>query len=148
MIRERAVVALCELGEPAVPPLIGAIGDRDFNVRTLAIFCLGRMGPKAKDAVPALVRALEESDWIVRRYAAAALGMLETTALESSPALARASVEDSSPEVRQTAKFALGRLGAEARERARPVLQQASVAGSDEAVKARAVELLRGMENR
>jgi HEAT repeat protein len=147
MVRERAVVALCEADE-AVPLLVGAIADQDFNVRTLAIFCLGRLGAKGKEAVPALVRTLEDRDWIVRRYAAAALGLLETTALESSPALARSAVEDTSPEVRQTAKFALGRMGPEARERVRAVLQQASVAGPDEAVKARAVDLLRDLDKR
>lgn len=148
MVRERAVVALCELGEPAVQPLVGAINDQDFNVRTLAIFCLGRMGPKAKEAVPALVRTLEDRDWIVRRYAAGALGFLEGTAASAAPALAKAAVEDRTPEVRQTAKFALGRLGPEAREATRPVLQQISTAGTDEAVRTRATELLREMERR
>jgi HEAT repeat protein len=148
MNRERAVVALCELGPPAVPLLIGAIGDQDFNVRTLSIFCLGRLGPTAKDAVPVLVKTLDDRDWIVRRYAAAALGMLEATAADSAPALARVAVEDSEAGVRQTAKFALGRLGSEARETARPVLQQASVAATDEAVRTRATELLREMDKR
>jgi HEAT repeat protein len=148
MMRERAVVALCELGEPAVPPLVGAIGDQDFNVRTLAIFCLGRMGPKAKDAVPALVRTLEDRDWIVRRYAAGALGTLEAAAAGAAPNLARAAVEDASPEVRQTAKSALVRLGPEAREATRPVLERIGSAGADEAVRSRAVELLREMEKR
>jgi HEAT repeat protein len=67
IVRERAVVAFCELGEPAVPLLVGAIADQDFNVRTLAVFCLGRLGPKAKDAIPALVRTLEDRDWILRK---------------------------------------------------------------------------------
>jgi HEAT repeat protein len=148
MIRERAVVALCEFGAPAVPLLVGAIGDHDFNVRTLAVFCLGRLGPKAKDAVPTLVKTLEDRDWIMRRYAAAALGTLEATAAESAPALARAAVEDSEAGVRQTAKFALARLGLEARETAKPILQQTSVSSSDEAVRTRALELLREMEKR
>jgi HEAT repeat protein len=148
IVRERAVVALCEIGEPAVPLLVGAIGDQDFNVRTLAVFCLGRLGPKAKDAIPELVRTLEDRDWIVRKYAAGALGMLEATAADAAPALARAAVEDSNAEVRQTATFALGRLGPAARENVRPVLQQLSTAGADEAVRARAAELLRDMERR
>jgi HEAT repeat protein len=146
MIRERSVVALCEFGEPAVPLLVGAIADQDFNVRTLAVFCLGRLGPKAKDAIPALVRTLEDRDWIVRKYAAGALGMLEATAADAAPVLARTAVEDSNSEVRQTATFALGRLGPAARENIRSVLQQLSTAGADEAVRARAAELLRDME--
>jgi HEAT repeat protein len=148
MVRERAVVAFCELGEPAVPLLVGAIADQDFNVRTLAIFCLGRLGAKAKGAVPALVRTLEDRDWIVRKYAAGALGLLEATAVDAAPALARTAVEDSHLEVRQTATFALGRLGPAARQSARPILQQLSSAGTDEAVRTRAADLLRDMETR
>jgi HEAT repeat protein len=148
MVRERAVVAVCEFGAPAVPLLIEAIGDQDFNVRTLAIFCLGRMGPTAKDAVPALVKTLEDRDWIVRRYAAAALGTLEATAADSAPALARTAVEDSEDGVRQTAKFALGRLGPEAWEAAKASLQEASVAGPEDTVRIRALELLREMDKR
>ena len=142
------MVAICELGEPAVPLLIGAIADHDFNVRTLAIFCLGRLGPKAKEAVPTLIRTLEDRDWIVRRYAAGALGLLETTAGDAAPALARTAVQDASAEVRQTATVALGRLGPVARDAVRPILEQLSTAGTDEAVRARAGTLLRDMEKR
>jgi HEAT repeat protein len=148
MVRERAVVALAEMGEPGVPYLVGAIGDADFNVRTLAIFSLGRLGPKAREAVPALVRTLEDRDWLVRRYAAGALGLLEATAAEAAPALARTAVQDANAQVRQTATLALGRLGPAAREAVKPVLQQLSTAGSDEAARARAADLLRDMEKR
>jgi HEAT repeat protein len=148
MVRERAVAALCDVGEPVVPDLVGAIADQDFNVRTLAILCLGRLGPKAKEAVPALVKTLEDRDWIVRRHAAGALGLLEATAADAAPALVRAAVEDSNSEVRQTATFALRRLGPAAREATRPILQQLSSAGADETVRNRAAELLRDMENR
>jgi HEAT repeat protein len=148
MVRERAVVALCDVGEPTVPDLVGAIADQDFNVRTLAILCLGRLGPKAKEAVPALVKTLDDRDWIVRRHAAGALGLLEVTAADAAPALARAAVEDSNAEVRQTATFALRRLGPAAREATRPILQQLGSAGADETVRNRAAELLRDMENR
>ena len=74
--------------------------------------------------------------------------MLEVTAADAAPALVRTAVGDSSAEVRQTATFALGRLGPAARENTRPVLQQLSTAGADEAVRARAAELLREMERR
>jgi HEAT repeat protein len=94
------------------------------------------------------MKTLEDRDWIVRRYAAAALGSLDTTGADTAAALARTAVEDPETGVRQTAKFALGRLGAEAREAARSVLQQASVAATDEAVRTRAIELLREMDRR
>ena len=148
MVRERAVVALYEFGEPAVPLLVKAIDDQDFNVRTMAIFCLGRLGPKAKDAVPALARALEDRQWLVRKYAAGALGVLVATASDAAPALARSAVEDPQLEVRQTATFALWRLGPESREAIRTALQQLSAGAADEAAKARAVELLRDLDVR
>lgn len=148
MVRERAVVALYEFGEPAVPLLIDAIGDQDFNTRTMAIFCLGRLGPRAKDAVPALINTLQDRHWIVRKYAAGALGLFEGEAKAAVPALARAAVEDSNAEVRQTATYALARLGPPAREAATPVLQQLSTGTTDDAVRMRAGELLRDMEKR
>ena len=148
MVRERAVVALCDVGEPTVPDLVGAIADQDFNVRTLAIFCLGRLGPKAKEAVPVLIKTLDDRDPIVRKYAAGALGLLEATAADAAPALARAAVEDSNSEVRQTATSALRRLGPAAREATRPILQQLSSAAAEETVRNRAAELLRDMESR
>jgi HEAT repeat protein len=148
MVREQAVAALCRFEEPAVPLLVGAIADRDFNVRTLAIYCLGRLGPKARDAVPALIAALEDRDWIVRRHAAGALGLLEATAEAAAPALARTAVRDANAEVRKSAGFALGRLGPAAREAARPILQELSAAETDEAARTRALEVLRAMERR
>jgi HEAT repeat protein len=148
MLRERAVVALCQVADPPVGLLIDAIADQDFNVRTMAVFCLGRLGPKGREAVPALVSTLQDRDWIVRRYAAGSLGILEAVAADAAPALARTAVEDSNAEVRQTATFALGRLGRAARETTRPVLQQISEAGPDEATRARATELLRSLEGR
>lgn len=148
MVRERAVVAICELGEPAVPLLVGAIADWDFNVRTPAIFCLGRLGAKAKEAVPVLVKTLEDRNWIVRRYAAGALGLLATTAGDAAPALARTAVEDSSAEVRQTAALALARLDPAARESAKTVLRQLGSSAASEAERNRAMEMLRDMEKR
>jgi HEAT repeat protein len=148
MVRVRAVAALCQFGEPAVPLLVGAIADYDFNVRTAAIFCLGRMGPAGEGAVSALIKTLEDRDWIVRRSAAAALGLLGPTAAQAAPAVARTAVQDSSPEVRQTARSALGRLGPDVRETTRPTLEQLSRAGVDEAVRARAAELLNDLDKR
>ena len=148
MVRERAVVILCEVEKPPVPLLVGAMADQDFNVRTMAIFCLGRLGPQARDAVPALVKALEDPDWIVRRYAAGSLGFLESTAREAAAPLARTAVQDPRDQVRVTAAFAMSRLGPEARETSRTVLTELSTTAQDEAVRTRAAELLRDLERR
>jgi HEAT repeat protein len=144
--RERAVAALLALGEPAVPVLAGVVADRDSSVRTLAIFCLGQLGPKARGAVPALVEALRDPDWIVRKYAAVALGLLEAAAGDAAGPLARMAVDESNPEVREAATVALGRIGPAAREGARPILQDLSRGRMDAAARTRAVELLRHLD--
>jgi hypothetical protein len=62
------------LGAPAVPALIQALGDSDWDVRRAAAEALGKLGDP--QAVPALIQALGDSDWDVRRAAAEALGEL------------------------------------------------------------------------
>jgi len=60
----------------AVPPLIGALQDRDAEVRKAAAWALGQIGPEAEAALPALHEALGEwrnsfhdpagnADWLV-----------------------------------------------------------------------------------
>ena len=114
----------------------------------MAIFCLGRLGPQARDAVPALVKALEDPDWIVRRYAAGSLGFLESTAREAAAPLALTAARDPREQVRVTAAFAMSRLGPEARETSRTVLTELSTTAQDEAVRTRAAGLLRDLERR
>jgi HEAT repeat protein len=60
------------LGAPAVPALIQALGDSDWDVRRAAAEALGKLGDP--QAVPALIQALGDSDRDVRRAAAEALG--------------------------------------------------------------------------
>jgi HEAT repeat protein len=49
------------LGAPAVPALIQALGDSDWDVRRAAAEALGAIGDP--QAVPALIQALGDCDW-------------------------------------------------------------------------------------
>lgn len=69
--KDDAVHALVELGEPAVEKLIGALRDKDENVRKSAVLALGRI--KSSDAVTPLITMLGDHDWFTRLTAAAAL---------------------------------------------------------------------------
>jgi hypothetical protein len=62
--------AVVELGTPAVPPLIQALGDEDENVRAAACEALVKIGAPA---VPHLIQALGDGDWDVCWAARAAV---------------------------------------------------------------------------
>jgi HEAT repeat protein len=68
---EDATEALVEVGPPAVPRLLTALGDKDEVVRKQAVIILGRV--KAPEAVEALIEKLKDKDWFTRLTAAAAL---------------------------------------------------------------------------
>lgn len=69
--KDDAIHALVELGEPAVERLIGALRDKDENVRKSAVLALGRI--KNSDAISPLITMLGDQDWFTRLTAAAAL---------------------------------------------------------------------------
>lgn len=69
--KDDAIHALVELGEPAVEKLIGALRDKDENVRKSAVLALGRI--KSSDAITPLITMLGDQDWFTRLTAAAAL---------------------------------------------------------------------------
>jgi len=142
MIREKAVDALARFGEPAVPILTGAISDPDFNVRTLAMFSLGRMGAQAKSALPKLVEKLSDRDQTIRLYAAGAMRMMGPSAAEAAPDVVRVAVADSSSEVRNMAAGALQSMGAGVKDVSDRLLRQFAATDPDEAVRSRATELL------
>jgi len=142
MTREHAVDALSRFGEQAVPVLTEAISDPDFNVRTLAMFSLGRMGAQAKSALPKIVATLADRDQTIRLYAAGALRMLGPAAAETAPDVVRAAVADPSAEVREMAAGALQSMGSSAKEVSERLLQQIAATDPDEAVKSRATEVL------
>jgi len=73
--RQAAREALVHIGDPAVAPLIAALGDSREHVRWEAAKALGQMCNPA--AAPALVRTLEDREGGVRWVAAHALISME-----------------------------------------------------------------------
>jgi HEAT repeat protein len=92
--------------QQAVPPLIQALGDSDWDVRAAAAWALGKLGDPR--AVPALIQALRDRSENVRFAAAWALGDLGDP--QAVPALIKA-LGDGWDAVRFAAAWALGDLG-------------------------------------
>ncbi|HWF59190.1 MAG TPA: HEAT repeat domain-containing protein [Nitrospira sp.] len=69
--KDDAIDALVALGEPSVEKLVGALRDRDENVRKRAVRALGKI--KGNDAIDPLIAMLGDKDWETRLLAAAAL---------------------------------------------------------------------------
>src|SRR5262245_50409380 len=105
-----AVKALRHLGPAAVPDLIKALEDEDWEVRNQAAVALGVIGPEAKAAVPALIDVLQGEDKYLRSHAATALGKVGRQAGTAVPALTRA-LQDKDEDVRRNAAAALGQIG-------------------------------------
>ena len=93
-----------------VPPLALMLKDRDAEVRWLAAFSLGALGPGARQAAPALAEALQDDAWVVRREAALALGCIGPDAQSAIPALKEA-LENPHLEITNETARALPRLG-------------------------------------
>ena len=105
-IRDRAAVALRQLGDSALPTLLALLRDPNWRVRRGAAWALGEKRDPA--AVPALVDALYDDDHLVSAEAAAALGQLRSAA--AIPWLKEAISHDNA-RVRQAAARALGWIG-------------------------------------
>jgi HEAT repeat protein len=110
--QQAAVEALSRLGQAAVPELIRALKDEDWQVRNQAAVALGVIGPEARAAVPALSELLQDEDKYLRSNAATAVGKLGREARSAVPELTKA-VKDRDEDVRQNAAAALGRIGPE-----------------------------------
>ena len=67
------IEALIKTGKPAAPYIIKALGSSNSDVRWLAAYILGKIGPVTPEVVPALVKALGDRDGDVRSIVAAAL---------------------------------------------------------------------------
>jgi hypothetical protein len=106
-VRERAAVALGELGDRrAVPALIETLKDEDAVVREHAASALSDLGDRR--AVPALIETLRDENAVVREHAATALGSLGDK--QAVPAMIEA-LRDKDAVVREHVATALGRLG-------------------------------------
>ena len=118
--RKRALVALRDVSATDAMPLIKkALGDRNQQVRSMAIFALGVK--RTEECFPLLVNLLEtDPDYGIRADAAGALGYLRD--LRAFEPLVRAFYEDTDWLVRFSAAVSLGNLRDQ---RARDVLIQA-----------------------
>jgi HEAT repeat protein len=75
-VAARAAVALAGVGGPAVPALAragSADTERSGQVRAVALFALGEMGPVARDALPVIRAGANDRVPAVRNAAARAL---------------------------------------------------------------------------
>ncbi|OYT68330.1 MAG: hypothetical protein CFK48_11920, partial [Armatimonadetes bacterium CP1_7O] len=73
-LRRAVAKALSEVGSPAVPALVQALGDGDKDVRSAACEALGAIGDAS--AVPALIKALGDEWSSARSAACRALGAI------------------------------------------------------------------------
>ncbi len=105
VVRAAAARALGKTGDGATgrTPLVAALDDREWRVRTSAARALGEL--RAGQAAPALIARLKDPQSHVREAAAAALG--EIGHAGAAEPLVRASA-DASPGVRRAAVTALG----------------------------------------
>jgi formylglycine-generating enzyme required for sulfatase activity len=105
-IRNSAENELVNMGEQAVEPLIGGLGDINVLVRCHAAMALGKIGDKR--AVDPLVKVLSDKNEYARLYAVRSLGMIgDERAVDP---LIRA-LGDKDEEVRIYAVEALGKIG-------------------------------------
>ncbi len=92
-----------------LPALIGAVGDDDVRVRSLAAQAIGAIGPDASEAVPALVALLGEPDEGLRNSACIALAGVGSGAKAALPAL-RQALRAPEDNVRRFAERAIDRI--------------------------------------
>ena len=139
-IAAQAATALGNVGEPAVPSLIGALNDRDGYVRSMACYALSTIGPHASEAAPALIQRFADSYVNIPAQATYALGRIGRPAL---PALVEA-LTDENEQVRGGAAKVLGNMGAAAKA-AVPALRE-RLQDNDELVRAAVKEALTNIE--
>ncbi len=95
----------------AVPALIEALKDEDYEVRWRATQALGQIGRDAKAAVPALIEILKDKNVMVRQGAAQALGEIDFKANRAAvPALIEALKKEDNDRVRMAVNVALEKI--------------------------------------
>jgi HEAT repeat protein len=117
-IRLKAAKLLQDLPDPiAVEPLIGALRDKDGNVRRRAAIALGQIGQPAGQS---LIKLLQDPDPEIRWVAVEQLGKIRhLAALE--PLLS--TLRDPDPNVQWWAAWALGEMGSPAEEALKQLLR-------------------------
>jgi HEAT repeat protein len=139
-VSQAAFHLLGKIGQPAIPELVRALGDKEKDTRqVLAARTLGQMGANAASAVPALVETLTSEYAHVRQAVAEALCEIGSAAEPAVPALCSI-LADRLPTVRRSGAKALARVGRGA-ELAMPALIQLLADREDE-VREAAIEAL------
>ena len=102
-VASEAVKVLAKLGQPAVEPLIHALGDKNSIVRSNAIEALGVIGDIRAEG-PLLTTLIEDKDVTVRQRSAEALGRLgDSRSLKS----LTAALSDRRSKVQESAREAI-----------------------------------------
>jgi len=75
-VRAAAAETLVKIGKPAVAEIASQLATDSLDARRLALFCLTKIGPDAKEAAPQVEKCLADSDADVKKLAAAALASI------------------------------------------------------------------------
>jgi len=121
-------VALADVGEGAVKPLVRLLDDEDAARRRKALVALSYFGRHATRAIPKLIGLLDDRDAAVKRLAGDALRRLGPWALDYVPELVDA-VRLGDDRAKFVAARLLAQLGPAAKE-AVPVLEEAARSGN------------------
>jgi HEAT repeat protein len=112
-VRDRAFKELQALGiDASVPALVQALQERDWQIRAIAAYTLGRLGTEANPAISNLSRAIQDENADVRFAVAQAIGNIGSK--KAVPALIQA-LQDKDENVRVSGATALSKLGAKAK---------------------------------
>jgi HEAT repeat protein len=76
-VANAAAETLVQIGPPAIATLINSLDARPPTARKLALACLAKLGPAAKDAVPSIEKRLKDDDAEVRKLAEIALARIQ-----------------------------------------------------------------------
>lgn len=116
--REAAANSLVEIGpaaETAIPVLINSASSTNSDVRSFALYTVGRMALESESVVPVLMKGLHDPDREVRASAAFGLEGLAFMGGDAKPAIAALveALKDTHVSVRASAATALGHIHSE-----------------------------------
>jgi hypothetical protein len=121
--RDRAMLALTHLGQPAVPTMAALLSKPDGAADLWVMACIRNLGTNARPLVPILVQNLSNTNWFAATINARMLGELRFDPELVVPALTKC-LQDPRREVRMESPRALMEFGELARE-ALPALSNA-----------------------
>jgi HEAT repeat protein len=76
-VREAAAEALVNIGQRSAQPLILKLGAPNSDLKVIALDCLAKIGPAAREAIPALEHCTRDRDPNVRKHATSALAAIK-----------------------------------------------------------------------